>query len=288
MSDSPFFRLLPLLPLLLAACANAPDTPFADFDNAARSVTQSSAGTFARIQQNARLNAVLTAPNAPLRADTFRPQAGNGASYDLAPALAQLQATLDALEKYARTLRSLAGDREAEARVDAAAQDLADSVQDLKLRGGDEAAAKILATAADALGRQLTTAQRKNALRDTMATAQPGLDRLAVSSHRVLSTLPGYLSVLRDSLLRHANFSRPPYGSWERYQFDLAISDRLREFEQIEAALQASDKAIQGFPDTNRQLLQSLDAPQSKLQALRDFAAEARRLRNFYRDLPAK
>ncbi|WP_227104306.1 hypothetical protein [Chromobacterium rhizoryzae] len=288
MSDSPFFRLLPLLPLLLAACANAPDTPFADFDNAARSVTQSSAGTFARIQQNARLNAVLTAPNAPLRADTFRPQAGNGASYDLAPALAQLQATLDALEKYARTLRSLAGDREAEARVDAAAQDLADSVQDLKLRGGDEAAAKILATAADALGRQLTTAQRKNALRDTMATAQPGLDRLAVSSHRVLSALPGYLSVLRDSLLRHANFSRPPYGSWERYQFDLAISDRLREFEQIEAALQASDKAIQGFPDTNRQLLQSLDAPQSKLQALRDFAAEARRLRNFYRDLPAK
>lgn len=288
MSDSPFFRLLPLLPLLLAACANAPDTPFADFDNAARSVTQSSAGTFARIQQNARLNAVLTAPNAPLRADTFRPQAGNGASYDLAPALAQLQATLDALEKYARTLRSLAGDREAEARVDAAAQDLADSVQDLKLRGGDETAAKILATAADALGRQLTTAQRKNALRDTMATAQPGLDRLAVSSHRVLSALPGYLSVLRDSLLRHANFSRPPYGSWERYQFDLAISDRLREFEQIEAALQASDKAIQGFPDTNRQLLQSLDAPQSKLQALRDFAAEARRLRNFYRDLPAK
>lgn len=288
MSDSPFFRLLPLLPLLLAACANAPDTPFADFDNAARSVTQSSAGTFARIQQNARLNAVLTAPNAPLRADTFRPQAGNGASYDLAPTLAQLQATLDALEKYARTLRSLAGDREAEARVDAAAQDLADSVQDLKLRGGDETAAKILATAADALGRQLTTAQRKNALRDTMATAQPGLDRLAVSSHRVLSALPGYLSVLRDSLLRHANFSRPPYGSWERYQFDLAISDRLREFEQIEAALQASDKAIQGFPDTNRQLLQSLDAPQSKLQALRDFAAEARRLRNFYRDLPAK
>lgn len=289
MSVSPAFRLLPLLPLLLAACANnAPDKPFADFDDAARSVTQSSAGTLARIQQNTRLNAVLTAPNAPLRADTFRPQAGNGASYDLGPALGQLQATLDALEKYARTLRSLAGDREAEARVDAAAQDLSDSVQDLKLRGGDETAAKILATAADALGRQLTMAQRKNALRNTMTIAQPGLELLAASSHRALSALPGYLSVLRDSLLRHANFSRPRYGSWERYQFDLAIADRLREFEQIEAALQASDKAIQAFPDTNRQLLQSLDAPQSKLQALRDFAAEARRLHNFYRDLPAK
>ena len=284
----PALRLLPLLPLLLAACANAPNQPFADFDDAARSVTQSSAGTLARIQQNTRLNAVLTAPNAPLRADTFLPQAGNGASYDLGPALGQLQATLDALEKYARTLRSLAGDREAETRVDAAAQDLSDSVQDLKLRGGDETAAKILATAADALGRQLTTAQRKNALRNTMATAQPGLELLAASSQRALSALPGYLNVLRDSLLRHANFSRPPYGSWERYQFDLAIADRLREFEQIQAALQASDRAIQGFPDTNRQLLQSLDAPQSKLQALRDFAAEARRLRNFYRDLPAK
>ncbi|WP_114152309.1 hypothetical protein [Chromobacterium haemolyticum] len=288
MSVRPAHRLLPLLPLLLAACANAPDKPFADFDDAARSVTQSSAGTLARIQQSTRLNAVLTAPNAPLRADTFHPQTGNGASYDLGPALGQLQATLDALEKYTRTLRSLAGDREADTRVDAAAQDLSDSIQDLKLRGGDETAAKILATTADALGRQLTTAQRKNALRNTMSTAQPGLELLAAGSHRTLGTLPSYLGVLRDSLLRHANFNRPPYGSWERYQFDLAIADRLREFEQIEAALQASDKAIQGFPDTNRQLLQSLDSPQPKLQALRDFAAEARRLRNFYRDLPAK
>ncbi|UGA36739.1 hypothetical protein JOS77_21145 [Chromobacterium haemolyticum] len=162
-----------------------------------------------------------------------------------------MQATLDALEKYTRTLRSLAGDREADTRVDAAAQDLSDSIQDLKLRGGDATAAKILATTADALGRQLTTAQRKNALRNTMSTAQPGLELLAAGSHRTLGTLPSYLGVLRDSLLRHANFNRPPYGSWERYQFDLAIADRLREFEQIEAALQASDKAIQGFPDTN-------------------------------------
>ena len=81
-----------------------------------------------------------------------------------------------------------------------------------------------------------------------MATAQPGLELLADNSHRALSMLPAYLTVIRDSLLRHANFSRPPYGSWQRYQFDLAIADRLRELERIEAALQASDQAIQGFP----------------------------------------
>ncbi|MCD5360534.1 MULTISPECIES: hypothetical protein [Chromobacterium] len=282
-------RLPALLPLLLlAACATPPNKPFSDFDQATRKVQLSTGNTLERIQHNARLNAVLTAPNAPLNPDTFRLQTGSGAGYDLAPALGQLQATLDTLALYARTLNGLAGDREAEARVDAAAQDLADSIQDLKRQGGNEDAAKILATAADALGRQLTAAQRQAALRKVMATAQPGLELLADNSHRALSMLPAYLTVIRDSLLRHANFSRPPYGSWQRYQFDLAIADRLRELERIEAALQASDQAIQGFPAANRQLLQNLDAPASSLQALRAFAAEARRLRDFYRELPDK
>ena len=282
-------RLPALLPLLLlAACATPPNKPFSDFDQATRKVQLSTGNTLERIQHNARLNAVLTAPNAPLNPDTFRLQTGSGASYDLAPALGQLQATLDTLALYARTLNGLAGDREAEARVDAAAQDLADRIQDLKRQGGNEDAAKILATAADALGRQLTAAQRQAALRKVMATAQPGLELLADNSHRALSMLPAYLTVIRDSLLRHANFSRPPYGSWQRYQFDLAIANRLRELERIEAALQASDQAIQGFPAANRQLLQNLDAPASSLQALRAFAAEARRLRDFYRELPDK
>ena len=109
-------RLPALLPLLLlAACATPPNKPFSDFDQATRKVQLSTGNTLERIQHNARLNAVLTAPNAPLNPDTFRLQTGSGASYDLAPALGQLQATLDTLALYARTLNGLAGDREAEA-----------------------------------------------------------------------------------------------------------------------------------------------------------------------------
>ena len=167
-------RLPALLPLLLlAACATPPNKPFSDFDQATRKVQLSTGNTLERIQHNARLNAVLTAPNAPLNPDTFRLQTGSGASYDLAPALGQLQATLDTLALYARTLNGLAGDREAEARVDAA-QDLADSIQDLKRQGGNEDAAKILATAADALGRQLTAAQRQPRCARSWRQPSPG------------------------------------------------------------------------------------------------------------------
>ncbi|AUH51681.1 hypothetical protein CXB49_13075 [Chromobacterium sp. ATCC 53434] len=289
--QSPIYVRIALLAacLLPAGCGSVDAGKFSAWSEAARQVESGADASFDALERDARDSAVLTAPDRKIGREGFPLLNAQGESYDLATPLGRLRASLDMLCRYADALAKLAGAGNA-ADVDHSAQDLAASLRSLQGSGISAATANGLSTAVDAYGQALLASARKDGLRRTMDRAQPGLDRLAEEMRQALPELRLYLQNIK---LRYLGFVdadgvRPRYGSWARYQFDQGAAGQLAQYDRLDQALGSADRALQAFPDTHRQLRRSLDDPGERLERLRDFIAEARRLRGFYRALPGQ
>ncbi|MHB0991733.1 MAG: hypothetical protein ACYC0M_10700 [Burkholderiales bacterium] len=291
-------RINSTLPLLiyalfasvLAGCGSIQSVQtgrFTALSTATLAVDSSASDTFARIEQDTRNNAILTAPNANINIDTFRMKAVNGESYDLSGSLQKVLASLNVLVQYSKALQNLAGE-DVGTGIDKSTQDLAASVKGLKVSNINADEVNAFAAIVDELARVATESERKSKLRDVMTKAQPAVEQLANETTKVTEKLKSYVVILENTYINHANTDRPVYGTWARYQFDQQVAAQLSEFDKITAALDSTNKEIQGFPDTNEQLLQALDNPQQSLDALHDFISEAQHLRTFYRALPTK
>jgi hypothetical protein len=273
-----------LLPLVLAACAPPPSGRFAAFGDAAAGVHDTTRAAFATLRRDVLEQAVLTAPDAPIAADTFNPAARG---YDISSSLQQVLVTLDVLAQYARSLQALAG-ADTRAGVDRSLRDFSISLQSLPNSGLSPIAIQQLSTLGDALGHAALEHRRRTALRDVMHDAQPVLEQIAAAMRPTTDNLHRFIGIMRDTYLRHANLDRPHYGTWARFQFDRSVAAKLEEFDTLDASLDATARAVKEFAATNRQLADTLDAPAAPSESLSIFIAEAKRLRSYYQALPSR
>ncbi|OHX14627.1 hypothetical protein BI347_14760 [Chromobacterium sphagni] len=280
--------MLPLL-LSLAACGNLDSGKFVALRDAARQIDGSAASSFAALEQSARDSAVLSAPDRKVGLEGFPLVNAEGQPYDLSGQLGKVEASLDLLASYAAALAQLAGAGGA-ADIDKSSQDLSASLRRLQGSGLSVSTANGLASAVDAFGHARLTAQRKSSLRAVMDQAQPGLEVLALEMQRVQQDLQLYLTDISLRYLRAVDKDgfRPAYGSWARYQGDLQVAAQLADFDRQRRALDAIGKEMRAFPDLHRQLRQSLDDSGKRIDRLREFVDEAKRLRSLYRALPSQ
>jgi len=277
--------VIALLAFAATGCSSIPTGRYQAFSAASEDVQSVISDTDARIEKRQRDFAVLTAPNEPITANTFKPNIA-GTIFDISSQLRSREAVLDVLVKYSKILESLAG-KDSSSDVDKSAQNLAASLNGLPAIGDGSTAAKLFATLTDNLAGAITKSKRKDALRNAMTTAQPAVVVISKLLQRDYDKIEMFVNLMRDRYIAHANADRPPFGTWQRYKFDSEVAAGLEEFQQINDALAAASTAIQKLPEAHQQLLEGLDNKEPPLNALRDVIHETQRLRSFYHDLPS-
>lgn len=268
----------------LVGCGSLPVGRYEAFRVATESVHDTTEDTFLRIEKRQRDFAVLTAPDALLTSQTFKPVIG-GQSFDIRGQLETRDAAVETLVAYAKILEGLAG-KDVSTDVDRATQNLAASLRRLSATPTGATAANGLASAVDTITRVVTSESRKDALKAVMRVAQPGIEALVRLFHEDRAKIATFSDLMKTSYLNHAQRARPPFGTWDRYRFDQEIAAVLEEFEQVQGALTAADVSLAKLPSAHRQLLESLDDRERPIDALRDMIREARQLQKFYRALP--
>lgn len=268
----------------LAGCGSVPVGRYEAFRMATESVQDATEDTFLRIEKRQRDFVVLTAPDTLLTSQTFKPAIG-GQSFDIRGQLETRDAAVETLVAYAKTLEGLAG-KDFSTEVDRATQNLAASLRRLSTSPTGAAAANGFASAVDTITRVVTSESRKNALKEVMGVAQPGIEALVRLFHEDKAKIATFSDLMKASYINHAQRARPPFGTWDRYRFDQEIAAVLEEFEQVQGALSAADVSLAKLPDAHRQLHEALDDRERPMDALRDMIREARQLQKFYRALP--
>lgn len=272
--------------VLLASCTTVPVGRYQALRAAGQDVLEKTSETYARIEKRQRGFAVLTAPNQPLTANSFRPTV-QGASYDIAPELRYRENALGVLVSYASVLEALAS-KDFESGVDRSAQELASRLRALDSGPNAKEISNVFAAVVDSVGREVTNRMRKRALATAMDMAQPAVDKLCLLIQGSNDKITVFVGLMRDRYVAHANADRPAYGTAARYRFDLEIADVLEETGQIIEALKSTSTAVGQLPQAHREIRESLDHKERPLTALREMLAETRRLQGFYKSLPNK
>lgn len=268
---------------MLSGCASQLQAGrYQTFSSATERIHSSASETYSRIKIKQRDFTVFSAPNQAITVDTFKPLI-NGQNFDISEALNKRAAVLDVLASYGKALEAIAS-KDVGTDVDAAAQNLSAS-----LRGVSEidtVLTNAFATILDEAARSLTNSMRRDALKKAMTSAQPGIEKLSELIQKDNQRIGLFVQLIRDSYIKHANLSRPDYGTNERYKSDLEVATALEEFQQIQYSLTSSSKAVNSLPTAHRELLDSLDNQSSRLNSLSELVAEAKRLNGFYKNLP--
>lgn len=272
------------LVLMIAGCSSIPSGRYEALHGASVEILTKSSQTYHRIERLQRDFAVLTAPNQPLTADSFRPIV-QGMDYDIGPELRLRENALNVLVNYTALLHILASRNNA-ADVDRAAQELGASVSGMLGTADGPSIGNIMATVADGLGRGVTEQLRSEALAAAMDQAQPAVSELCNLVRGSNAKIVAFVTLMEGRYIAHANANRPPYGSWARYTFDREVASRLEEIQQIRQVMSIQAAALEKLPEAHREIRASLKQRELTPVALREMLGEARRLQHFYESLP--
>ncbi len=279
--------------IALSACAtSAPIGKYQALKNSSQSLLSNTTDTYTRIEKLQRRFVITSAPDKPINEDTFKPQI-DGQSYDLVPELRYREAAFEVLVKYL-TVLSVLSSKDYMADVDKASIELSGSLQSLmessKIIDSAHASqvAGIFATMIDAIGRPIIETKRIDALKSIMDSSQGDLEKLAgllVGSNKKIQVLVEKMS---NSIIGHANLTRPPYQSAQRYDFDKNIAEQIQEIQEILASLNSISDGVAKIPIAHKEIRETLDKKPSNMEALKSLVQEAQRVNKFYRSLDSK
>jgi len=279
--------------IALSACAtSAPIGKYQALKNSSQSLLSNTTDTYTRIEKLQRRVVITSAPDKPINEDTFKPQI-DGQSYDLVPELRYREAAFEVLVKYL-TVLSVLSSKDYMADVDKASIELSGSHQSLmessKIIDSAHASqvAGIFATMIDAIGRPIIETKRIDALKSIMDSSQGDLEKLAgllVGSNKKIQVLVEKMS---NSIIGHANLTRPPYQSAQRYDFDKNIAEQIQEIQEILASLNSISDGVAKIPIAHKEIRETLDKKPSNMEALKSLVQEAQRVNKFYRSLDSK
>ncbi len=273
----------------MTGCASLPTGKLQALKNSTQAVHQNTLDTYARIERLQRRFVVTTLPDMPLTRDGFTPKI-EGQSFDLVPALRLRESAIEVLARYANLLFALAT-KDYASDIDAASQEMAGSLQNLRKTAGSAASdaeskgLNAIAAVVDSIGRVLVDYKRREALRRAMDLAQDDLEKLAALIARSNDRIRLAERIMADRILAHANAARPAYGSRDRMIFDSDVAEFLAESEGIESSLDATSAAVAKLPSAHHEIRQVLDERATNLDALQSFVREAQRAGKFYRGL---
>ncbi len=270
----------------LTSCASIPVGRYQALRVASQDVLAKTSETYSRIERRQHDFVIMTEPNRPLTADSFRPMV-QGISYDIAPELRYRESAIRVLVSYTDVLEALAS-KDFESDVDRSVQDLSSRLRALNNSPGFKEASNGFASVVDVVGRGTTNRMKKKALANTMDRAQPAVDKLCLLVQGSNNKITEFVNMMRDRYVAHANVARPAYGTAARYKSDMEVADIIEESVQITEALKSTSVAIGKLPQAHREIRESLDQKEQPLTALREMLAEAQRLQGFYKNLPNK
>jgi hypothetical protein len=275
----------------MSACAAPiPVGKYAALKDSSQSVLKNTTDTYTRIEKLQRYYLIITAPDTPIKQDTFKPRIVQWGSTDIVPELKFREAAFEVLVKYAYVLYGLSS-KDYASDVDKASQELAGSLKNLmetsKMVSKADAAqaSAIFGTLVDLIGRQIVERKRLKALRTVMDSAQNDLESLSGLLVGSNEKIKKWVDLRPGPIITYANLTRPSYTSPDRQQFDQNIAERLAEIEDIKSSLDSMNRAIAKIPETHREIRKELDKQLSSFEALQSLIQEAERSGKFYRDL---
>jgi hypothetical protein len=273
-------------------CASLPTGRFDSLAAASHLILQGSKNTYTRIETLERGYMVFNPVPGKLAPGTFRPTIiddnGKTHDFDYAPRLRFRESALEVLATYADTLQAFVK-KDYQGDLDKAVQELDASIGNLAshvTKSADaKAAAGIIATAIDGLGKALIESKRKQALKEAMDKAQGGVAKLAGLIADDNSEIASAVVLMRGGILRVANEVRPPEHSIARLRFDGQIALVVSETAEILASLESLNAAVSSIPRAHAEIRRSLEDEGTALSQLQALLAEAKQLNTFYRSL---
>jgi hypothetical protein len=273
----------------LGGCTSIPTGKYEALRNSGQSLLANTGETYARIERLQRQFTVVTAPDSEIDMDTFKPQFEDK-SFDLSPDLRFRESAFEVLVKYLNVLSTLSA-RSRFSGADRASQELSASLKNLvetsKVVDKDDAskASDISASFGDAIDHQMGKRKRLNALKKMMDLEQNNVERLSQLIVKSNKKISGVVQVMLKTIIAHANSVRPPYGSLERYHFDIRVAEIIAESKEIETSLEVMGKAVSQIPRAHEEIRTDLDKEATSFEALYTLLHEAQHANKIYRGL---
>jgi autotransporter translocation and assembly factor TamB len=283
----PFLFILLLFVILLFGCASIPVGKYEALNDSSKQLSAKTSETYTRIEKLQRYFAVITAENANINENSFKPEV-DGNSIDMTPELRFREDAMEVMVKYTNLLASISS-KDYQADVDKSSQDLAASLKNLaSSSGATQHAAQvsgIAGTLINVVSKQVIEQKRATALRNTMDMAQINIEKLSNLIVGSNQKIKGLVKIMQGRIIAHANAARPPYATAARITFDSTIADLLAETNEINASLDLMSVAIGKIPEAHKEIRIALDNKPTTLDALQGLVQEAQRANKFYRNL---
>ncbi len=276
--------------IILASCAaRIPLAKYELLQESTASLLTTTHQTYNRIEKLQQRFAVTTASDVNITRNSFKPLIA-GQSYDLTPELRYRAAALEVLVDYMNVLEAFVT-KDHLKNVDKATLQLGGDLRNLfheaqLLPASEEfQVTGIFAALINKMSREIVKQEKREALKQAMDLAQDDIQALSDLIIRSNDRIKMTIGILLTPLINHANEVRPEAGTLARVPFDLEIAGIIVEADDIEASLEAINRAMARIPQAHREIRQELDRVQSAFDSLQELAREARRAQKFYRSL---
>jgi hypothetical protein len=276
-----------LFAFVLSGCVSIPTEKYQALKTSGEEVLNSTTATFAKIENLQRHYEVVVAPDAPLSTNSFEPPLVGRRTTDIIPQLRFREDAIRTLAKYLTVLEAFSS-KDYESAVDAAAVDLAGSVQNLEGSAGAipskdaENAGGIFATVVDVIGRATVQEKQMKALKTVMRSAQGGVNTMCVLIAHDNEEISQDIDLMMGRIIAHAEADRPAYHAPGRLDYDERIALEISDAKAIKQSLNAISDAVAQIPIAHKEIQDSIEKKPTGFEGLKALAQEANRANDFY------